>query len=62
MPCMLRPDFSMTVSIGVAELSPQVLRHREWIIRADRALYQAKKARRNCIRVFDDDSAEQSFD
>lgn len=57
-----RPGFSMTVSIGVAELSPRVLSHREWIIRADRALYQAKKAGRNCIRVFDDDSAEQAFD
>jgi diguanylate cyclase len=56
-----KPDFSMTVSIGVAELSPRVSSPREWIIRADRALYQAKSAGRNCIRIFEDDSAEKAF-
>ncbi len=52
------PDLSLTVSIGIAELSAQVSGPREWISRADSALYRAKSSGRDCIRVFGvDDTA-----
>jgi diguanylate cyclase len=53
-----QPDFRMTVSIGVSELSPLVPSAREWMSRADRALYEAKSSGRNCIRVFERDIPE----
>ena len=52
------PAVGMTVSIGVAELSPQVASPRDWVVRADRALYEAKSSGRNCIRVFERDIPE----
>jgi diguanylate cyclase len=46
-----KPGSSITVSIGIAELSSQVLNSREWMNYADRALYRAKSNGRNCICV-----------
>ncbi|UCH48962.1 MAG: diguanylate cyclase [Betaproteobacteria bacterium] len=54
-----QPGFSMTVSIGIAELSPQVSSPREWMSWADQALYEAKSSGRNCIRIFDGDIAKK---
>ncbi len=45
--------FNMTVSIGVAELTPQVRSPEQWLGHADRALYEAKGSGRNCIRIFE---------
>ena len=45
---------SLTISIGISALSPQVAEAREWVRQADLALYRAKNSGRNCIRVFED--------
>lgn len=42
-------DYAVTVSIGIAEYRPQEAVH-DVIGRADRALYVAKEAGRNCVR------------
>jgi diguanylate cyclase (GGDEF)-like protein/PAS domain S-box-containing protein len=42
----------ITVSIGVAELTPAVESLDHLIRHADKALYDAKKAGRNCVRVY----------
>jgi diguanylate cyclase (GGDEF)-like protein len=44
-------DLSVTVSVGCAAISPQDRDVEELIERADRALYAAKAAGRNCIRL-----------
>ena len=44
----------LTVSIGVASLSPQIATSLDWLGRADKALYQAKESGRNCVRVYED--------
>lgn len=41
---------SVTVSIGLALLSPQIKRFDELYIQADQKLYEAKNAGRNCVR------------
>lgn len=46
----LAPGLSVTVSVGVAELHSGEL-HNSWLKRADRALYSAKNAGRNTIRL-----------
>ncbi|NIO42254.1 MAG: diguanylate cyclase, partial [Burkholderiales bacterium] len=56
-----QPDFSMTASVGVAQLSRNVSSPRDWVSSADNALYQAKRSGRNCIRVFEDDRADEPF-
>lgn len=56
-----QPSIKATVSIGVAELSPHVLSPRDWMSRADRALYEAKSSGRNCIRVFEDELVAPSL-
>jgi PleD family two-component response regulator len=43
-------DLHLTASIGLAVSSPAVSA-RELIARADRALYLAKRAGKNCVRV-----------
>ena len=51
--------FSVTLSIGIAELSADVTSPDEWMSYADRALYEAKSSGRNCIRVFRGDIANR---
>lgn len=51
--------FSVTLSIGIAELSAEVTSPDEWMSCADRALYEAKSSGRNCIRVFRGDIANR---
>lgn len=41
----------LTVSIGVAELSPDDDSAEQWVRRADAALFRAKRAGRNCVAV-----------
>jgi diguanylate cyclase len=53
-------DLNLTVSIGVATLSPQISAPLDWLNRADKALYHAKESGRNCIRAFDDDGVIES--
>jgi len=45
---LLGPAGPITVSMGVATLRPNEAAH-EWLARADKALYRAKKRGRNCI-------------
>ena len=42
-----------TISLGLAELGEGVTEPKQWIERADQALYQAKRGGRNQSRVFD---------
>lgn len=45
-------DFAgLTVSIGVAPFDPGLVDGEEWVLRADKALYAAKRAGRNCCVV-----------
>lgn len=45
-------DFAgLTVSIGVAPFDPALVDGEEWVLRADKALYAAKRAGRNCCVV-----------
>jgi diguanylate cyclase (GGDEF)-like protein len=46
----LPPDVRVTVSLGLAALTPEVT-SQELIARADRALYRAKAEGKNCIRT-----------
>lgn len=46
----LPPDTRVTVSLGLAALTPEVT-SQELIARADRALYRAKNEGKNCIRT-----------
>ena len=43
-----------TISLGVAELTDDVKSHKEWIERADQALYQAKESGRNKSVIYKD--------
>lgn len=46
------PTYTLTVSAGIAELPPGPgYNEDDWIKAADRALYQAKQAGRNCVRL-----------
>lgn len=52
--CIVKYDkneLRYTVSLGIAELNPEVRDHAMWIECADRALYQAKESGRNCVRI-----------
>lgn len=40
----------MTLSIGMAELTPRMHAIEDWAEAADAALYRAKAAGRNCVR------------
>jgi diguanylate cyclase (GGDEF)-like protein len=46
------PDGRLTVSIGVASLPDDGRTAKELITASDRALYSAKKAGRNCVKLF----------
>lgn len=49
-----RPDSEfagLTVSVGVAPFEPGLVDGEEWVLRADKALYAAKRAGRNCCVV-----------
>ncbi|HEU0200707.1 MAG TPA: diguanylate cyclase [Burkholderiaceae bacterium] len=45
------PALQATVSVGIAQLSGRETSSREWLAHADRALYQAKNAGRDTVRV-----------
>jgi diguanylate cyclase (GGDEF)-like protein len=45
------PEPGFTVSIGIAEYTPDMKRPEELVEAADRALYAAKASGRNCVRV-----------
>jgi diguanylate cyclase (GGDEF)-like protein len=45
-------SLSFTVSLGFAELTPEVLKPEVWLKRADEALYQSKEQGRNRTTVF----------
>jgi diguanylate cyclase len=45
-------EISVTISIGIADLAP-VQSTKDWLKRADDALYEAKASGRNCCRVID---------
>lgn len=56
-----RKPIAITASFGLALLDPDVVVE-ESIRRADEALYAAKKAGRNCVRVWDGRSAPDATD
>ncbi|WP_448213315.1 diguanylate cyclase [Colwellia sp. MEBiC06753] len=45
-------DISYTISIGICQISPNIQSFEAWIECADAALYQAKEAGRNCIKLY----------
>jgi len=45
-------EIRFSVSLGVAELSPEVRACRDWMERADTALYDSKRAGRNRVTVY----------
>lgn len=45
------PDLDVTVSIGVSEFTSELSSAQELLERADKALYEAKDAGRNCVKV-----------
>ena len=49
-------EISLTASIGIAARPAQDLTGNETLQRADQACYQAKKAGRNCIRIYTEES------
>lgn len=53
------PHRAVTASFGVAEASAQLVNRANLISLADQALYAAKSAGRNCVKVFDGDSASE---
>lgn len=48
-----RLQVSLTASLGVAVFPQHALSPRQLIVAADRAMYQAKAAEKNCVRVID---------
>lgn len=50
-------DINLTISCGISEFSNSD-HHEEVFVRADQALYQAKKAGRNCCKVFVQEPAD----
>ncbi len=44
---------SITISLGIAEITPEMQQPDEWITAADRALYQSKNSGRNRVTVQD---------
>lgn len=50
--------FVLTLSFGVAELSAALTSTRDWVHRADEALYRAKRGGRNTIRSFPTTAAD----
>ena len=50
------PPLRCTVSIGMAELTPQIVSSRDWIAAADRTLYGAKHCGRNRVGGTDEDA------
>lgn len=51
---------NFTVSLGIAEYSPDIKTHSEWIERADRALYEAKHSGRNRSVIYSDKLKQQT--
>ena len=51
-------EIRITVSVGVAELTPDARDPDTWLARADQALYRAKSAGRNCAVAFDPAATE----
>lgn len=58
----LAPDLGVTLSFGIAVLAPDVASPRQWIERADEALYRVKRAGRDDLAVFAPGPAEPSVD
>ncbi len=52
-----RLKVGLTASLGIAVFPQHALSPRQLIVSADRAMYQAKAARKNCVRVVDDSHA-----
>jgi len=49
----------VTISLGVAQLSPEETAA-QWVSRADRVMYEAKRSGRNCVRLLVDPSSLSS--
>lgn len=49
----------VTVSLGVAQLSPEETAE-QWVSRADRVMYEAKRSGRNCVRLLVDPSSHSA--
>lgn len=49
----------VTISLGVAQLSPEETAA-QWVSRADRVMYEAKRSGRNCVRLLVDPSSRSA--
>ena len=47
------PDIEITVSLGVAQLDDSSVDYCQWLVNADKALYQAKQSGRNKCPLFE---------
>ncbi|MCG9695535.1 diguanylate cyclase [Shewanella sp. Isolate11] len=45
-------NMSVTISIGICGLDPSITSSAQWLAQADKALYSAKDAGRNCCKVY----------
>jgi diguanylate cyclase (GGDEF)-like protein len=53
-----RLKVALTASLGIAVFPQHALSPRQLIVSADRAMYQAKAAQKNCVRVIDDEATD----
>src|SRR6185369_2344691 len=57
-----RLQVSLTASVGIAVFPQHALSPRQLIVAADRAMYQAKAAEKNCVRVVVDSAGNAEPD
>jgi len=53
-------EINFTVSLGIAEFSPDLENHTQWLEMADKALYESKESGRNNSTIFNIDSTEST--
>ncbi|MGY5451673.1 diguanylate cyclase [Agarivorans sp. MS3-6] len=55
-----KQQYKVSVSVGIAHRNDKMRHHEEMMKAADKAVYQAKAEGKNCVRVYQTDSAKQA--
>ncbi|UPW18288.1 diguanylate cyclase [Agarivorans sp. TSD2052] len=55
-----KQQYKVSVSVGIAHRNDKMQHHEEMMKAADKAVYQAKAEGKNCVRVYQTDSAKQA--